>query len=115
MRRAAKIDATQLQAVEDLRRMGYSVAITSAVGKDFPDCVVGKSGTDALVEFKTPPYLTGRGGAISRVTIHDLISPGQREFAANWKGSAVIFAYDAVMVDNEFTRRLEARLRTYRA
>ena len=35
-----------------LRKMGYSVAITSDCGKGFPDIVVGRSGKNYLFEIK---------------------------------------------------------------
>ncbi len=39
--RAARTDANQQQVVGDLRVLGFSVAVTSALGNGFPDLVVG--------------------------------------------------------------------------
>lgn len=58
MRRAAKVDRNQGQIVEALRKVGASVAITSALGSGFPDVVAGYRGTNTLIEIKdgfTPP------------------------------------------------------------
>jgi hypothetical protein len=41
MRLAARTDANQKQIVEALRKLGYSVEVTSQVGKGFPDIIVG--------------------------------------------------------------------------
>jgi len=49
-RRAARVDANQKEIVTMLRRMGYSVAVTSDCGKGFPDIVVGRSGKNYLFE-----------------------------------------------------------------
>ena len=39
--RAARTDSNQQQVVADLRLLGFSVAVTSALGNGFPDLVVG--------------------------------------------------------------------------
>jgi len=54
MRRAARIDGNQNQVVKELRQMGCSVAISSAIGKGFPDIVVGYNGRNYLLELKDP-------------------------------------------------------------
>jgi hypothetical protein len=41
MRQAARTDANQKQIVEALRKAGYTVEVTSQVGKGFPDIIVG--------------------------------------------------------------------------
>lgn len=52
MRRAARIDANQPATVKALRDVGMTVAVTSAVGKGFPDLVIGFRGLTCLVELK---------------------------------------------------------------
>ena len=52
MRRAARIDDNQNSIVSKLRQIGCSVAITSAVGKGFPDIVVGYKGRNFMFEIK---------------------------------------------------------------
>ena len=52
MRRAARIDDNQNLIVSKLRQIGCSVAITSAVGKGFPDIVVGYKGRNFMFEIK---------------------------------------------------------------
>lgn len=51
-RRAAKIDSNQNEVVAALRAIGAVVAITSSLGKGFPDIVVGYRGTNFLIEIK---------------------------------------------------------------
>lgn len=51
--RRGRTDANQTEIVEALRKLGVSVAITSAVGKGFPDLVCGYRGKTYLIEVKT--------------------------------------------------------------
>jgi hypothetical protein len=46
MRQAARIDANQKEIVEGLRKLGYSVWITSSLGKGSPDIVIGARSPD---------------------------------------------------------------------
>jgi len=46
--RARRTDANQEQLVKDLRKSGYTVAVTSEKGKGFPDLVIAK-------DFAQPP------------------------------------------------------------
>lgn len=48
MRRAAKTDDNQKEIVAAFRRLGFTVAVTSALGQGFPDLVVGKWGNYIL-------------------------------------------------------------------
>ena len=52
MKRAARIDANQNEIVAALRGIGATVAITSTLGKGFPDLVVGYRGKNYLLEIK---------------------------------------------------------------
>ena len=94
MRFASRRDSSHQPIMRDLLAMGFTVADTSRCGDDFPDLVIGKHGVTALVEIKVK-----RPG---RTTMDKLVSDGQREFALNWRGSPVIFAYHADDVRAEF-------------
>jgi hypothetical protein len=50
--RAKKIDTNQNLIVTQLRKCGVSVAITSMVGKGFPDLIIGRAGQNFLIELK---------------------------------------------------------------
>lgn len=101
MRRASRRDSVHTPAMADLIAMGFSVADTSRCGDDFPDLVIGKHGLTGLVELKVK-----RPG---RMTMDKLVTPGQREFAANWRGAPVIFAYNA----DEVRAAFDWELRTF--
>jgi Holliday junction resolvase len=75
-RRAARVDANQNEIVTMLRKMGYSVAITSDCGKGFPDIVVGRSGRNYLFEIKDGNKVP------SKQKLTDL----EQQFADTWKG-----------------------------
>lgn len=75
-RRAARIDANQNEIVTMLRKMGYSVAITSDCGKGFPDIVVGRSGINFLFEIKDG----------NKVPSAQKLTPAEQQFADRWKG-----------------------------
>jgi hypothetical protein len=49
---AKRVDSNQKEIVACMRNMGATVAITSMVGKGFPDLVVGFRGKNYLVEVK---------------------------------------------------------------
>ena len=49
---AKRVDGNQSEIVSALRSAGASVAITSGVGKGFPDIVVGYRGLSYLMEIK---------------------------------------------------------------
>jgi Holliday junction resolvase len=75
-RRAARVDANQNEIVTMLRKMGYSVAISSDCGKGFPDIVVGRSGKNYLFEIKDgnkPPSA-------------QKLTDAEQQFADAWKG-----------------------------
>jgi hypothetical protein len=76
MRIAAKTDRNQREIVAALQAIGASVAITSAVGKGFPDLVVGMRGRNWLLEIKH--------GALS--PSRRKLTPDQIEFKAGWRG-----------------------------
>lgn len=54
MRKNGRVDGNQKKIVEQLRRCGFSVSVTSNMGKGFPDIVVGAKGNNYLFEIKDP-------------------------------------------------------------
>jgi hypothetical protein len=52
MRLKARTDYNQKLIVEQLRKLGVSVAITSMMGKGFPDLVLGYQNKNFLIELK---------------------------------------------------------------
>jgi len=79
MRRAAASDANQKDIVAALRAVGATVIPCHAVGKGFPDLVVGYLGQTYLIEVKDPSQPKHR---------HEL-TPAQVEFHANWTGRPI--------------------------
>lgn len=72
-----KVDANQKVIVEQLRRLGCSVAITSSLGKGFPDFVVSRSGScNFLIELKDG----------SKPPSQRKLTPDEQKFHAEWKG-----------------------------
>lgn len=81
-------DRTHAPAVAELKQLGFSVVdISQGSQDDVPDLLIGKHGLTGIVELKAK-----RPG---RTHMHQLISDGQRDFADNWRGSPVIFAFCA--------------------
>ena len=72
MFRRGRTDANQREIVKALRGMGVSVAITSAVGKGFPDLVCGYRGKTFLIEVKTDEKKK--------------LTKDQMEFYSEWRG-----------------------------
>jgi hypothetical protein len=84
------VDTNQQAIVDDLRRIpGCTVAITSAVGKGFPDLVVGYRGHNLLVELKDP----------TKPKADQKLTPEQVKFHAEWSGQ-VLTAYSFMDVLN---------------
>jgi len=80
MRLDARTDANQNEIVGALRDVGASVAITSALGKGFPDIVAGYRGINYLIEIKDgskPP-------SARRLT------PDEQEFHDLWRGAVIV-------------------------
>lgn len=80
MRRAAKIDDNQPEIVAAFRRMGCTVAITSAVGAGFPDLVVSYRGKNLMVEVKDG----------SRPPSAQKLTADQEKFHAGWRAPIYI-------------------------
>lgn len=75
-----RIDANQNLIVKQLRKIGASVAITSMMGKGFPDLVIGFRGKNFLIELKD--------GAKSKSRKE--LTDDERRFFITWKGQIEI-------------------------
>ena len=74
---AKRVDKNQSAIVEEFRKLGFSVYITSHVGRGHPDIMVGYGNTHTiLVEIKSSEK--------SKFT------EAQTEFMQNWKGGPVV-------------------------
>lgn len=74
-----RVDNNQKQVVTALRKCGFSVAITSMIGKGFPDLVIAKAGVTHLCELKNPAmFKSGQ-----RLTKDEEI------FHEGWKGKII--------------------------
>lgn len=78
--RARKIDDNQNLIVKQLRKMGASVAITSMIGKGFPDLVIGFRDKNYLIELKDGTKSKSR----KELTVDE------RRFFITWRGQIEI-------------------------
>lgn len=86
--KAKRIDANQKEIVEAFRSLGCSVFITSAVGKGFPDIVVGFRGKNYLFEIKDG----------DKFKSSQKLTEPERLFFRDWSGQcAVINCVDQVI------------------
>lgn len=74
--RAKKIDTNQNLIVKQLRKCGVSVAITSMVGKGFPDIICGLRGRNYLIELKDGAKSASR----------KKLTADEKEFHDAWQG-----------------------------
>jgi Holliday junction resolvase len=74
---AKRVDKNQKAIVEEFRKLGFSVYITSHVGRGFPDIMVGMGNTHTiLVEIKS--------------TDKAKFTDAQSEFMSKWTGGPVV-------------------------
>ena len=71
-----RTDANQTAIVSAFRKLGATVAITSALGKGFPDLVVGYRGQNFLVEIKDG----------SKPPSAQKLTPDEAAFVEKWRG-----------------------------
>jgi hypothetical protein len=76
MRRIARTDDNQQLIVKQLRQLGCSVAITSMIGKGFPDFVVGYQNKNFLIELKDGAKTKSRKA----------LTDDEVKFFESWKG-----------------------------
>jgi hypothetical protein len=75
--KARKTDSNQKQLVEQMRKLGMSVHITSSLGDGFPDIVAGFRNQNYLFEIKDP----AKPPSCRKLT------PDESTFFSTWKGS----------------------------
>lgn len=87
--RIARVDKNQGEIVNAFRTLGYSVHFTHALGRGFPDIVVGKNNKTALIEIKT---------AKGKLTEQE------KQFFDTFKGKATVIRSieDVVQFDKDF-------------
>jgi len=87
---ARRVDTTHASIRDALRRVygADNVIDTHCLGDDFPDLVLGVAGQTVLIECKTA---TRKDGGVKP----SKVSPGQRAFAAGWRGGPVVQATSA--------------------
>lgn len=83
MRRAARIDSNQPLIVDALRAHGYSVAITSALGKGFPDIVASK---ESSAKHGLPVNILFEIKDGSKPPSAQLLTADELEFHSKWQG-----------------------------
>lgn len=76
MRLKARTDYNQKLIVEQLRKLGVSVAITSMMGKGFPDLVLGYQNKNFLIELKDGAKPKSQKG----------LTMDEAKFFTAWKG-----------------------------
>lgn len=76
MRKFGRVDANQKKITEQLRRCGFSVTVTSSMGKGFPDLVVGAKSKNFLFEIKDPDQPPSKR----------LLTKDEDLFKQSWKG-----------------------------
>lgn len=76
MRKRGRTDDNQQLIVKQLRQLGCSVAITSMIGKGFPDFVVGYQNKNYLIELKDGAKVKSKKG----------LTMDEAKFFESWKG-----------------------------
>lgn len=76
MRKRGRTDDNQQLIVKQLRQLGCSVAITSMMGKGFPDLVLGYQNKNFLVELKDGAKPKSQKG----------LTMDEAKFFTAWKG-----------------------------
>ncbi len=74
--RAKRIDENQTKIVGELRQLGFSVAVTSGLGKGFPDIVVGGANRNFLFEIKDA----------AKNPSQKKLTEDEQKFKDNWRG-----------------------------
>lgn len=80
MRRAARVDANQLEIIKVLRSIGASVQPLHTVGEGCPDVLIGYHGMNGLMEIKNgdkPPS-------------SQALTPQEKRWHENWRGDVMI-------------------------
>jgi Holliday junction resolvase len=94
MRYASRVDNNHSDIVKAFRNLGWTVADTSRAGAGFPDLVIGKTGTNLLIEIKDgdKPWSAQK------------LTKAQQDFHRAWRGPLEIVRNlnDVVAVDKRW-------------
>lgn len=77
---AKRTDANQTEIVEEFRSYGFSVYITSHVGKGFPDIIIGYGGVNYLIEIKDG----------KKAKSAQKLTKAEQEFFDTWRGQVIV-------------------------
>jgi Holliday junction resolvase len=80
MRRAARVDDNQAEIVAALRKCGCTVQSLAALGSGVPDLLVGRGGTNYLLEVKDG----------SKPKSARELTPDELRWLHAWRGSAAV-------------------------
>lgn len=75
-----RTDSNQTKIVADLRKLGFSVAIISSVGKGLPDIICGAHGINFLFEIKDG----------DKPLSSQKLTKDEKEWHAKWKGQVTV-------------------------
>lgn len=75
-----RVDRNQSEIVDALRSIGATVAITSALGKGFPDLVAGYRGKNYLIEVKD----------WQKRPSERRLTPDEAEWHQSWRGQVCV-------------------------
>lgn len=89
MRRAAKVDGNHAAVINALRAAGSTVVDASAMGKGFPDLVVGRGGITFLLEVKAPETLRKDGAPKALFGTDAATAERQAKFRETWRGGVI--------------------------
>ncbi len=88
-RYARKVDANQKRVTAELRKRGFSVALTHTLGGGRPDFTVGRWGVSVDVELKDP----------AKPPSQRKLTPAEAKWHGAWKGCAMIAETAEEIVD----------------
>lgn len=94
MRKYGRVDANQKKITEQLRSCGFSVAVTSSMGKGFPDLVVGAKNNNYLFEIKDPNQPPSKR----------LLTMEEHLFKQSWKGQ-----YDVIETIDDILKIIDKK------
>jgi hypothetical protein len=97
MRNKGRTDSNQTEIVKELRKIpSLTVAITSQLGKGYPDILIGWKGLNFLIELKDG----------SKVKSAQKLTPDEERFHSEWTGQiAVCNSLDEVLQELGILKR----------
>lgn len=88
MRRAHAVDSNQPAIVDMARKLGFTVAVTSALGKGFVDVALGIFGLTFLAEIKDP----------AKPPSQRKLTPDEVKFHDEWRGHVCVIMFPEDLV-----------------